>query len=92
MIIECLSIRLICLFRARTYKHFAFADIMAEDTAETSDTLNISELNALVDEHVRNGEHKTALFWAEKRLALYADCPLIQRLPEIANFLDVRNA
>ncbi|KAI6205184.1 hypothetical protein M3Y94_00763900 [Aphelenchoides besseyi] len=63
---------------------------MAEELAESNEPiLKLNDFDCLIDEHVRNGEYKTALFWAEKRLALFADRPLIQRLIEIAKYLNV---
>jgi hypothetical protein len=60
-----------------------------EDIPDLGDALSITDFDTLVDEHVFNGEYKTAQFWAEKRLALFANRPLTQRLPEIAKYLNV---
>jgi hypothetical protein len=62
---------------------------MNEDSSEFGESLSVSDFDALVDEHVYNGEYKTAVFWAEKRLALFANRTLTQRLPEIAKYLNV---
>lgn len=53
------------------------------------DSLNRADLDALVQEHICNGEHKTAVFWAEKRLALCSDWPMYKKYPEIAEYLNV---
>ncbi|KAI6226429.1 hypothetical protein M3Y99_01292700 [Aphelenchoides fujianensis] len=59
---------------------------MNEDSADVNDSvLQLADFDGLVEEHVRNGEYKTAL----KRLALFAHRPLVQRLPEIANYLNI---
>ncbi|CAD5228911.1 unnamed protein product [Bursaphelenchus okinawaensis] len=60
--------------------------MMSDDSSEI---LSRSDLDALVDEHVQNGEYKTAVFWAEKRLALCSGWPAHKRYPEIARYLNV---
>ncbi|KAI6191912.1 hypothetical protein M3Y97_00279100 [Aphelenchoides bicaudatus] len=62
---------------------------MNEETPDWSEALSLADFDTLVDEHIYNGEYKTAQFWAEKRLALFANRPLNQRLLEIAKYLNV---
>jgi hypothetical protein len=65
---------------------------MNDDSLEicgNNESLSMSDLDALVDEHIYNGEYKTAVFWAEKRLALFSNRTINQRLPEIAKYLNV---
>lgn len=62
---------------------------MSKDTPDLGDALSVADFDTLVDEHIYNGEYKTAQFWAEKRLALFANRSFTQRLPEIAKYLNV---
>lgn len=54
-----------------------------------SGIVDMAGLEALVDEHLKCGEHETAMFWAEKRLAIHGGRPFDEQLPGIARFLVV---
>lgn len=61
----------------------------ADESMEICESLDKNALKCLVTEHLENGEHESAVFWAEKIVALSSGKNVMENLPDLAYFIEV---
>ncbi|KAI1725039.1 tetratricopeptide repeat domain-containing protein [Ditylenchus destructor] len=68
------------------------SSVQTDEPMDICEQLDKNELVKLVDEHLQSGDYDTAVFWAEKLIAMHAAKSVKDKLPELARYISVLTA